>query len=205
MSRIFGKLLVLIGILLLLAAGAKYGMNRLEEQRGEQVSAERLLEMRAIMRARRHEENAAASSADSQNENAVQEMDTIEINGVSYIGYISIPDAGIDLPVQADWSEEKLKDSPCRYAGTLLNHNLVIAGHNYLRHFTPIKELKKGAKIFFTDVNDHEYLYEVILTEEIAGTDTAGMTAKDVDWDLSVFTCTYGGKNRFTLRCRMME
>lgn len=127
------------------------------------------------------------------------DMPVIEIDGNGYIGYIEIPELSLILPVQSTWTEEQLKISPCRYAGSLYEDNLIIAGHNYARHFSGIKKLKQGAKIIFTDVDDMSYEYEV---EKIQI-----LKAKDVDileegrWDLTLFTCTFGGSRRWVVRC----
>lgn len=69
------------------------------------------------------------------------EMTEVEIDGYYYIGYISIPALGMELPVMSDWSYPQLNISPCRYAGSTKTDDLVIAGHNYTRHFGGIKNL----------------------------------------------------------------
>ena len=38
-------------------------------------------------------------------------------------------------------------------------------------------------------------------TEVIDEMDTESMLAGEEEWDLTLFTCTYGGRQRYTLRC----
>ncbi len=58
-----------------------------------------------------------------------------------------------------------------------------------------------GSDVTFTDVNGVEYDYIVSKIETIAGYDYSGMLSDSDEWDLTLFTCTKGGKNRLTLRC----
>lgn len=126
-------------------------------------------------------------------------MSTIVVDGRTYIGFLSIPELGLDLPVQSQCSETLLKHSPCWYFGSLKEGNLVIAGHNYKRHFTPIKQLKPGAEVTFRDVENRETRYKMLRSEIMDGTDIEGMLAGE-DWDLTLFTCTYSGKKRIAIR-----
>ena len=41
-------------------------------------------------------------------------MTAILVEGYEYVGFISLPTLELELPVMANWSEAKLKLSPCR-------------------------------------------------------------------------------------------
>ena len=60
-------------------------------------------------------------------------------------------------------------------------------------------ELAIGSKILFTDVNGNLTRYSVAELEILQPTAVEDMTAGD--YDLTLFTCTYGGATRFTVRC----
>ena len=122
-----------------------------------------------------------------------------EIDGNSYIGFLSIPALGLELPVMSDWSDSQLKISPCRYSGSAATNDLVIAAHNYRQHFANIKNLSVGDEVYFTDMNGLGYLYEVSELDTLASTAVEEMTSGD--YDLTLFTCTYGGRSRMTVRC----
>jgi sortase A len=76
------------------------------------------------------------------------DMTVREIDGQDYIGYLSIPALDLELPVMSSWDEERLKIAPCRHFGSTWNDNLVIAGHNYKRHFGFLSKLERGDGVF---------------------------------------------------------
>lgn len=121
------------------------------------------------------------------------------IDGYGYIGYLTMPSMGIKLPVMSDWSYAKLRMAPCRYSGSTVTDNLVIAAHNYTSHFGRLKELKMGECILFTDMTGKIREYEVAEFHVIEPTDVEEMI--DGKFELSLFTCTYGGQSRLTIRC----
>ena len=130
-------------------------------------------------------------------------MTEVEIDGYNYIGYLSIPSLDLELPVMSEWDYTRLKIAPCRYAGSTKNNDLVIAAHNYVSHFGPIKNLAQGDSVYFTDMDGIVSCYTVEEMDILAPTDVEEMTAGD--YDLTLFTCTYGGKTRMTVRCGRVE
>lgn len=132
--------------------------------------------------------------------NPDMEMPTEVIDGNAYIGILEIPSLGISLPVISDWSEAKLKTAPCRYTGSAYKGNLVIAGHNYKTHLGPIGRLRAGDAVTFTDIDGNVFRYETEETQILGAESVREMT--DSEWDLTLFTCTLGGQNRLTVRCR---
>lgn len=127
------------------------------------------------------------------------EMAELEIDGHAYIGYLSIPALELELPVMADWSYPKLRIAPCRYTGSIRGEDLVIMAHNYARHFGKLSELSEGDSVVFTDAEGNATYYEVVGRDVLAPTAVEEMTAGD--FDLTLFTCTYGGKSRVTVYC----
>lgn len=126
-------------------------------------------------------------------------MKSVQIGGNDYIGYLSIPDLNLDLPVMAEWSYPRLRIAPCRYTGALQTDNLVIAAHNYARHFGSLSKLSMGDKVYFFDVEGIIWVYEVATIDTLGSTDVVEMTSGE--YPLTLFTCTYGGKSRITVRC----
>lgn len=98
------------------------------------------------------------------------------------------------------WDYSILDKTPCLYSGSVYKNNAIIAGHNFTAHFGRLSNLPKGALIRFTDVPGNVFEYEIGWTELIEETDTQGMTSGE-DWDLTLFTCNYGGDKRYTVRC----
>lgn len=126
-------------------------------------------------------------------------MTEVEIDGYAYVGYLSIPTLELELPVMSEWDYTRLKIAPCRYAGSTKTDDLVICAHNYTRHFGPIRNLAAGDTVTFTDMDGVVWQYEVAAVDILAPTDVEDMTAGG--YDLTLFTCTYGGASRVTVRC----
>ena len=126
-------------------------------------------------------------------------MTEVEINGHAYIGYLSIPRLELELPVMAGWSYPKLQISPCRYTGSVRGEDLVIMAHNYASHFGGLSKLTEGDSVIFTDMDGIVTTYEVVTQDILDPYSVEEMTAGD--FDLTLFTCTYGGKSRVTVYC----
>lgn len=128
-----------------------------------------------------------------------EEMKIKDIDGYGYIGYLSVPALNLDLPVMSEWDYGRLKIAPCRYYGSTKTDNLVIAAHNYRFHFGYLGRLKVGDSVVFTDMEARIYRYKVTSVEQLMPTDVDKV--KDSGDDLILYTCTYGGAKRITVRC----
>lgn len=125
------------------------------------------------------------------------------VDGNKYVGVISIPALDISLPVMSEWSSENSKIAPCVYDGTPYLDNMIIAGHNYKTHFGPISNLQPGDRIEFKDIDGNVFRYDVMYIETIDGKAIQDMNSGE--WDLTLFTCTYSGTSRITVRCKNAE
>lgn len=128
-----------------------------------------------------------------------EEMPVLELDGNQYIGTLELASMGITLPVMSEWSYPKLKLSPCRFSGSIYQDDLIIAGHNYSSHFACLKDLNVGDEIIFTDAEGCEFTY-MVSSQQLLGPMEIE-TLKTGDWDLTLFTCTIGGKSRVCVRC----
>lgn len=127
------------------------------------------------------------------------ELPALEVDENRYVGYLEIPVLELRLPVLESWSYPNLKLSACRYAGSPYQDNMVVAAHNYARHFGSIRELVEGDEVRFTDIDGNVFVYTVAEQEQLAPRPVEAMLAGD--WDLSLFTCTLSGQYRVTIRC----
>lgn len=128
-----------------------------------------------------------------------EEMKIKDIDGYGYIGYLSVPALNLDLPVMSEWDYGRLKIAPCRYYGSTKTDNLVIAAHNYRFHFGYLGQLQAGDSVLFTDMESKVTEYKVDYVELLMPTDVDKV--KDSSSDLILYTCTYGGAKRITVRC----
>lgn len=204
MKRKIGRLCMVLGAVLILCAAGLLGYNRWDAARAEKASQEVLGELEQTMQktiTEHQQENETAAPQPVLD--PTQEMTTVEVEGRDYIGVLSIPAAGLELPVMAQWSYAGLKVAPGRYSGTTYADDLVICGHNYAKHFSPIKWLAIGSSVYFTDADGLRWSYEVESVETLQPTQIEEMTtaAETDSWDLTLFTCTSGGNARYAVRC----
>lgn len=132
-----------------------------------------------------------------------REMPTKMLNGYQYIGVLDVDSLELSLPVMDRWDYERLKVSPCRFAGNVYQDNLVICAHNYAHHFTPLKYVPIGTEVKFTDMEGNTFRYAVSSFETIGPNDVEGMV--NGDWDLTLFTCNTSGQTRCAIRCDRIE
>ena len=71
--------------------------------------------------------------------------------------------------------------------------------HNYPKHFGQISDLSIGDSVVFTDMDGNVSNYSVVAKDVLSPTAVKEMTSGD--FDLTLFTCTYGGKSRITVYC----
>lgn len=200
MRHKFGTFLVVAGALLFLAGALLFACNEHEARMADRAVVDLLPELiAAIEEPPATEEPAEESVAPVLPEPGFIQMTEVEIDGYNYVGYVSIPALELMLPVMADWDYTRLKIAPCRYTGTTFGDDLVILAHNYKRHFGCISELKAGEAVTFTDMDGLVTHYEVVALDVLSATAVEEMVAGE--YDLTLFTCTYGGKSRVTLRC----
>ena len=212
MKQKIGKLCMVLGVVLILSAAGLLGYNRWDAARAEKASQQVLGELEQTLQQARQDQQTQQEQPEEEVTpiqppqpvlDPDQAMTTVEVEGRAYIGYLSIPSAGLELPVMAQWSYEGLKVAPGRYSGTTYADNLVICGHNYARHFSPIKWLELGAAVYFTDADGLRWSYEVDSVETLQPTQIEKMVTEDEadPWDLTLFTCTTGGSARYAVRC----
>ena len=127
------------------------------------------------------------------------EMPKSSVGEYDYIGVLDIPALGMNLPVVGELSYSALKVAPCRYTGSAYQDDLIIAAHNYSGHFGKIKRLQAGDDVFFTDMDGNLFSYQMVSMEVLK--DTAVKDMYSGGYDLTLFTCTYSGESRVTIRC----
>lgn len=206
-----GRRWMILGLCFLAAASGLGGYNLWDAHRAEK-SADRILEqMKAKYPVNVTAMDDVVVSAEKDQEieipdyllNPDMEMPVSEIDGQDYIGVLEIPSLDLSLPVLSEWSYPALKLAPCRYEGSAYKDHLIIAAHNYESHFGKLHTLGTGDPVCFTDMEGNVFSYEVVMLETVMATDIVGMT--EGDWDLTLFTCTYGGQQRTAVRCERIQ
>ncbi len=188
-----GLVCVVLGVVLLLAAGGLYGYNRYEDAHAGAEAQTVVADLQQKV------SETADTGAEADSDPLDPELPVVEIDGNEYVGEISIPAIGIDLPVMSEWSYPRLKIAPCRQFGSSRTDDLVIAAHNYESHFGKLSSLSEGDSVIFTDMDGIENQYvvskiEVLDPHSVEEVEHSG-------YALVLYTCTYGGKTRVTVFC----
>lgn len=200
MPKKLGVALVTLGAVLILSALLLFLHNQREdEQAGEQAEA-LLTEVEQIIEQRSGQ--SALSPRDpleAENVELSPEMPVVEQDGFQYVGYLDIPVIDLKLPVLTEWDYIALKAAPCHQSGSSRTDDLVIAGHNYRRHFKRLSELTPGDTVQFTDMDGIVNLYYVTRVDTLDPYDVDAVLSSDSD--LVLYTCTPGGKMRVGVFC----
>ena len=178
-----GLLLGLLGVLLL-GAGAYLLCHNSREAA---VAAARSAKVLPLLRQAIETQHAAGTTA--------------EVEGDCYLGILTIPALDLELPVLASGTD--LDAGVCRYAGSTAGKDLVLIAHNYPGLFGGLEGLTPGDQVYFTDAGGRTTRYRVTASDVLEPTAVEAMT--DGGHALTLVTCTYGGRNRVTVRCDPME
>lgn len=208
-----GTFQITLGVLLLVAALGLIVYNRLESDDAYKSSMSILDKFYEQLAENQSEEghwNQVIQDAldtpdgyEEEEEQVIPEMPVIEIDGRNYLGTVEIPSLGIELPILADWDFKLLKIAPARYRGNYFGNDLVIAAHNYARHFSPIKRIEKNADVYLITATGDRIHYRVKMLENL--NPSQGKEMVNGDWDLTMFTCNTGGRTRCAVRCIRVE
>ena len=187
------KVFITIGIVMILMAFGLTGLNLYQDKQAEKISGLVKEEIQQVI------DNKDSEWKDTYEELPNMEMPVVEMNGHFYIGTLDIPELKLSLPIMSESSKKNLLISPCRTYGSIYTNDMVIAGHNFRSHFSKLKKLSEHDEIIFTDMDGNVFNYEVVGLEVLQPTQVEEMT--ESGFDLSLYTCTYGGKTRLALRC----
>lgn len=195
MKNKIGKALIGIGVFLILAAFILVLYNFYREYNAKKKVEKYLPKLEQIIK------DHSGGNNNTDNEKSSK---TMNIDGMNFLGILSVPSKNLELPILADYSYELLDTAPCRYSGSYDSDDLVIGGHNYRSHFSKLKSIKNGEEIFFTSFDGTVYKYSVLRVEILEPTQIEDLINKQNtdDWDLTLFTCTSSGAARCVIRCK---
>ncbi|MBQ0133939.1 MAG: sortase [Clostridiales bacterium] len=203
-----GNAFILLGLLLIAAALALTGFNLWDNLRAGKAARDMLEQLEPLV-CDDPVPPTGQSTGDSDSPDEIEYPDYVlnpwmdmpvkKINGESYVGIVSVPAISCELPVYSQWTYENMKNGPCRYTGTAYLDDMVICGHNNNMHFGGLRNLSQGDEVLFTDMDGNIFRYRVLEIETLEPEAITEMTTGD--WDLTLFTCTYTGAARVTVRC----
>lgn len=208
--KIKGKFFIRLGLLLITAALLLTAYNLFDAHRADESVSDLLGKLKNFLSVQDVNENGQNGVLEQEFDdgeieipdyilNPNMDMPEQNIDGDDYIGVLKIPSLSLELPIISRWNDARLRTAPCRYVGSAYTNDMVIAGHNYDSHFGRLKTLDLGDEISFVDMAGNEFVYRVVETEILQPTAIEEMQSGD--WDLTMFTCTIGGRTRVTVRC----
>ena len=161
--------LVRLGVVLLAAALGLTLYNLRQSNDAAQTTAQVLQELETALPERREPAQAPATAASPQETepkpdyvlNPDMEMPVTRVQNRDYIGVLTIPALGLELPIISSWDYPSLRVSPCRYTGSVYTDNMIIAAHNYASHFGRLGELSPGDSLTFQDIDGNVFSYTV--------------------------------------------
>lgn len=130
---------MITGLLLIAAALILQVYNLWDQYRADRVAAEQLAALNLVMEQRQTPDMVIDPD---------MEMPVVTVNGYDYVGTLEIPCIGISLPVMSEWSYPRLKVAPCRYQGSIYRGDMIIAAHNFKRHFGLLKNVPLGKLLY---------------------------------------------------------
>ena len=215
-KKTLGTVIAVIGLLLVMGAAGLTIMNVRTDNKAAVMTSDIL----SRVRSEKPEPGSSDDSSDEDEEEDIiryplpgqrrlrsripePEMKTVLVDGYEYIGVLTIPRTGSELPVMSTCTDRTINVSPGRYYGSPEKGPFVIGGHNYISHLGRIDWLREGDEVLFTDVEGVSYLYKVAGSEILNAGDSRKLVSDE--WDLSLFTCTFSGTQRFTIRCLKAE
>lgn len=214
-----GNIFVILGLLLIAGALLLILHNRIDSERaGRAAESVRTKLMQKIEESKDTDTESTdpyagiswksgdwdAAPGETSADRKVPEMPAAEIDGFSYIGLLDVPSVGISLPVMASWDYDHLEVTPCLYTGSYFTGDLVICGHNYRRHFSPLRWAEIGSDVYFTTSAGAVFHYIITNRETVPPTDIEQMIDPAADWDMTLFTCNLDTRTRCAIRCELV-
>lgn len=217
MHKWIGTICILWGAALVLSALLLLGYNRMEDKKAGEAAEAVMVDLQQVIEQKSADikEYNKQEEVDSNSENTDEanekfpflenDKETVVVaeDGYEYIGVLSIPVLELELPVMAQWDYKRLKLAPCRQYGSAESDDIIIAAHNYERHFGKLSELVDGNQIIFTNMDG--VIYEYAVRESMILQPTEVDKVVNSDWELILYTCTYGGKTRVVVGCERLE
>lgn len=192
--QVRGVILLLTGIVLVLCGlGIHLNQQRQDAMAGQNVAILQQVDQKTLPT-----KPADPYGAEGNVPQRDPQMPEKTYMGYTLIGSVRVPSVGIDLPVLGDWSEEMLKVAPCRYRGSISGGDLIIMGHNYKSHFTPLHQVSVGAEVTFENAMGKVFRYRVAEIVYLHRTEGEQLPS---EYPLTIFTCTPGGLERIVVRC----
>ena len=192
MKNRISRILSCIGIVLVVCSISLCAYNVYDSFRSYFVSQQKMNEYHVV--------KTSVGSIPDYVLNPNMDMPEVDVNGMSCIGTLEIPSLDLNLCVTSTFSDDNMKQLPCRYYGSVYKNNMVIVAHNYWFHFGRLNTLKSGDEVIFTDASGNQFKYSVDAMDVVSPESVSEVT--NGKWPLTLVTCTLDSQNRIVVRCK---
>lgn len=192
MKNRISRILSCIGIVLVICSISLCAYNVYDSFRSYFVSQQKMDEYHIV--------KTSVGSIPDYVLNPDMDMPEVDVDGMSCIGTLEIPSLDLNLCVTSTFSDDNMKQLPCRYYGSIYKNDMVIVAHNYWFHFGRLNTLKSGDEVIFTDASGNCFKYSVDVMDVVGPESVAEVT--NGKWPLTLVTCTLDSQNRIVVRCK---
>lgn len=192
MKNRISRILSCIGIVLVICSISLCAYNVYDSFRSYFVSQQKMNEYHVV--------KTRVGSIPDYVLNPDMDMPEVNVDGMSCVGTLEIPSLDLNLCVTSTFSDDNMKQLPCRYYGSVYKKNMVIVAHNYWFHFGRLNTLKSGDEVIFTDAFGNQFKYSVDVIDVVSPESVSEVT--NGKWPLTLVTCTLDSQNRIVVRCK---
>ena len=185
-----GKLIIVIGVLLILLSFGYTLWLHIASERAELDVSEALAKLKELL---------PPESIGSPEEYSSQDMPALQLDGRDIIALIAIPSLDTELPLAAGWEEKDLISLPQRFSGSVYDNSLVIGGYDRKGQLECLKRLDIGDGISVTDMTGAVFSYTVSDIERKGSAENA--IPSDSDYDLTLFVRDSETMEYIVVRC----
>lgn len=86
-------------------------------------------------------------------------MSTLSIDEIDFVGIIEMPRYESVLPVCADWRD--ISNYPCRFSGSVYDRTMQVGGTSQAGQYDFYRDISVGDSVFFTDMEGNRFEYAV--------------------------------------------
>ena len=104
-------------------------------------------------------------------------VSVLSVDGVDFVGLVTLPRYGSVLPVCADWGETS--QYPCRFGGSIYDGSLQIGATTQKGQYDFYRELSVGDAVHYIDVEGNQYTFTITSMRYEKHVDQAVLRQKD--------------------------
>ncbi len=147
-----GRTLLILGIVLILAAGGFLLHDYLKTRAGASRAEDVVRTMQQLVPQYDEDDPAATGRGEDP-------LPVLEVDGTGFVGTLKIPSLSMEIPVAAE--EPQKADFAFRRSGSPVKGRFCVEGRDRKGSLASLKDLSPGASITFVDVNGVRYRYLV--------------------------------------------